>query len=174
MTRRDAMRALGIWLNVSPLLRSQRSPDLAQRLPSMDELVNVLEFEPVAKRQLPVYNCDYIAGGVDDEWTLRRNREAFHWITLRPRMLRDVSKLDLSLTLFGQRLEMAILVAPTGGQGLAHSARRVGHGARRRSDEDHYGGQLELHLSDPADRSGGHRSGFSFILARISTPHVNT
>ncbi len=120
MTRRDAIRSLGVWLAGSPLIQAQQSLRLPDRIPSMDQLVNVLEFEPVAKTRLPIQSYDYIAGGVDDEWTLHRNREAFHWIILRPRMLQDVSKLDLSLTLFGQRIEMPILVAPTGGQGQAH------------------------------------------------------
>src|SRR6185436_18841527 len=62
----------------------------------------------------------YIAGGVDDEWSLRRNREGFQHITLRPRMLVDVSKLDLSLELFGSRIEMPILIAPTAGHQQAH------------------------------------------------------
>ncbi len=121
MTRRDAIGSLGAWLAGSPLIRAQQSPRLPDRIPSMDDLVNALEFEPVAKARIPQQAYDYIAGGVDDEWTLRRNREAFQWITLHPRMLRDVSHLDLSLTLFGQRIEMPILVAPTGGQGQAHA-----------------------------------------------------
>lgn len=120
MNRRDALRSLAIWLGGSPLLRPQQAPYSPDRVPPMEDLVNVLEFEPVAKSKLPLRNYDYIAGGVDDEVTLRRNREAFQWITLRPRFLRDVSKLDLSLTLFGEKIEMPILVAPTGGQGQAH------------------------------------------------------
>src|SRR5262249_21110985 len=63
---------------------------------------------------------DYIAGGVDDEWTLRRNREGFQHISFRPRMLVDVSKLDLSLELYGQRIEMPILIAPTASHQQAH------------------------------------------------------
>jgi len=121
MTRRDALRNLALFAAGSPLLRSQQEiPYTPERLPQLSDLVNVLEFEPVAKAKLPKENYDFIAGGVDDEWTLRRNREAFQWFILRPRMLTDVSKLDLSLELFGQKIEMPILVSPTGGQGLAH------------------------------------------------------
>lgn len=121
MNRRDAFRSLLVWMAGSPLLRAQKeivyTPD---RMPPIDDLVNVMEFEPVAKSKLPRTNYDFIAGGVDDEWTLRRNREAFQWIMLRPRMLVDVSKLDLSITLFGQKIEMPILVAPTGVHQQAH------------------------------------------------------
>jgi len=121
MNRRDAMRSLLVWMAGSPLLRAQQEVSYhPERMPLIDDLVNVFEFEPVAKSKLPKTNYDFIAGGVDDEWTLRRNREAFQWITLRPHMLVDVSKLDLSTTLFGQKIEMPILVAPTGTHQLAH------------------------------------------------------
>src|SRR5712692_2150840 len=121
MNRRDAFRSLLVWMAGSPLLRAQREiPYTAERLPLIEELVNVMEFEPVAKSKLPRTNYNFIAGGVDDEWTLRRNREAFQWIMLRPRMLVDVSKLDLSITLFGQKIEMPILIAPTGVHQQAH------------------------------------------------------
>jgi isopentenyl diphosphate isomerase/L-lactate dehydrogenase-like FMN-dependent dehydrogenase len=134
MTRRQALRNLTLWAASSPLLRAQQEvPYTPERTPQLNDLVNVLEFEPVAKAKLPAETYDFIAGGVDDEWTLRRNREAFQWITLRPRMLVGVSRLDLSLDLFGQKIEMPILVSPTGGQGLSHPegelamARGAGH-----------------------------------------------
>ena len=121
MTRRDALRNLAVLAAGSPLLRAQQEIQYApERLPLLTDLVNVLEFEPVAKSKLSRETYDFIAGGVDDEDTLRRNREAFRWFTLRPRMLVNVSKLDLSLELFGQKIEMPILVSPTGGQGLSH------------------------------------------------------
>lgn len=121
MTRRDAMRNLLVWMAASPVLRPQQEiPYKPERLPLLDDLVNIFEFEPVAKNKLPKTNYDFIAGGVDDEWTLRRNREAFQFITLRPRMLVDVTKLDLSLTLLGEKISMPILISPTGAHQLAH------------------------------------------------------
>jgi isopentenyl diphosphate isomerase/L-lactate dehydrogenase-like FMN-dependent dehydrogenase len=120
MTRRQAVRRFALFAAGSHLLRAQEIVYHPERLPLLTDLVNVLEFEPVARARISKQNYDYIAGGVDDEWTLRRNREAFQWFTLRPRMLVDVSKLDLSLDLFGQRIDMPILVAPTGGMQLAH------------------------------------------------------
>jgi isopentenyl diphosphate isomerase/L-lactate dehydrogenase-like FMN-dependent dehydrogenase len=86
----------------------------ADRLPALEDLVNVFDFDAVAKSKLARYNYDYVSGGVDDEITLRRNREAYSWITLHPRLLRNVSNIDMSLTLFGQRIDMPILIAPTG------------------------------------------------------------
>ncbi len=121
MTRRDALRNLAVLAAGSPLLQAQQEiPYTPERMPAIADLVNVLEFEPVAKARLSKETYDFIAGGVDDEWTLRRNRAAFEWFTLRPRMLVNVSQLDLSLELFGQKIDMPILVSPTGGQGLSH------------------------------------------------------
>ncbi len=122
MTRRQAFRRLLGWMAASPLARAQRQglPYVPERIPSLAELVNVFEFEPVARTKLSQSAYDYIAGGADDEWTLRRNREAFDRITLRPRFLVDVSRIDLSTTLFGQPVDMPILVCPMGGHGSAH------------------------------------------------------
>ncbi|MEX2263985.1 MAG: alpha-hydroxy acid oxidase [Bryobacteraceae bacterium] len=122
MTRRDAARQFLALFAGSPLLHGQEQeiPYVPERMPAIDHLVNVFEFEPVAKQKIPRTAYDFIAGGVDNEWTVRRNREGFQKITFRPRFLVDVSQLDLSLDLFGTRIEMPILVAPTAGHQLAH------------------------------------------------------
>ncbi|RRT33709.1 hypothetical protein BHE74_00044325 [Ensete ventricosum] len=63
---------------------------------------------------------DYFSGGAEDQFTLRENVEAFRRIMLRPRILVDVSKIDMSTTLLGYNMSSPILVAPTGSQQLAH------------------------------------------------------
>ncbi len=63
---------------------------------------------------------DYVAGGSADEITLRRNRTAFDELRLKPRVLRDVSRLDTRAELFGQTLEFPILLAPTAYHKLMH------------------------------------------------------
>ena len=81
---------------------------------------NLLELEDLARGKIPRSSFDYIAGGAEDEVSLRRNREAYdHW-ALRPRILVDVSRRDLSTTVLGQRISMPILVAPTAFHGLVH------------------------------------------------------
>lgn len=117
MTRRAAARNLLAWMAGSPLLRSQGG----DRLAALDDLVNVFEFEPVFRARVTRGAYDFVTGGADDEWTVRRNRDAFQRFTLQPRFLTDVSQLDLSLELYGQRVEMPILVSPTGAQGLSHA-----------------------------------------------------
>ena len=83
--------------------------------------VNLLEFEPLARQRLSRPVWDYIAQGAADEITLRRNREAFDALRLKPRVLTDVSALDTRLELFGQKLEFPILLAPVAAQGRIHA-----------------------------------------------------
>ena len=122
MTRREAARNLLVWMAGSPLVRAQQDPAApTDRIPALEDLVNVFEFEPVAQAKVLRSTHDYVSGGVDDEWTLRRNREMFGRLMLRPRFLRDTSKLDLSTELFGARVEAPILLSPTGNLGLVHA-----------------------------------------------------
>jgi 4-hydroxymandelate oxidase len=81
---------------------------------------NLLELEDMARTKVPRASFDYIAGGADDEVSLRRNREAYQKWALRPRVLIDVSKRDTSTTVLGQRISMPIMVAPTAFHGLVH------------------------------------------------------
>ncbi len=124
MNRREAFQGLVGLLAGSPLARTQTPqldiPYSRERVPSLEDLVNVFDFEPVCKMRLPRQNYDYIAGGVDNEWSLRHNREAFDKITFRPRMLVNTSQMDLSLTLFGDKVSSPILMAPTAAHGLAN------------------------------------------------------
>jgi len=120
-SRRKALRQFAGFLAASPLLQAQRDlPYVAEHQPSLDDVVNVFDFEPLCRARILRQNYDYIAGGVDSEWTLRRNREAFERILFRPRMLVNTSGLDLSTTLFGTKIGMPILTAPTAGHQLAH------------------------------------------------------
>lgn len=84
------------------------------------EFTNLSELEETARTKVPRASFDYIAGGAEDEVSLRRNREAFGRWALRPRVLVDVSKRDLSTTVLGQRISMPVIVAPTAFHGLVH------------------------------------------------------
>ncbi len=103
MTRRDAIHNLTLFLAGSPLL-AQQAGDTQQERPSLEEMINVFDFEPLLKANATKAAYDYVRGGGWDEWTLRRNREAFGKVTLWPRYLREVAELDLSTTLFGKKL----------------------------------------------------------------------
>jgi len=82
--------------------------------------INLFEYETLAAKHLSQMALDYYASGAWDEITLRDNRAAFERYKLRPRMLVDVSRRDLSTTILGQSLQMPILIAPLAFQCLAH------------------------------------------------------
>ncbi|KAK9060536.1 hypothetical protein SSX86_021240 [Deinandra increscens subsp. villosa] len=85
-----------------------------------DEPVNVKEYQELAKQALPKMYYDYFAGGSEDQHTLRENTEAFQRITIRPRILVDVSKIDMSTTILGYKTSAPIMIAPTAMHKLAH------------------------------------------------------
>jgi L-lactate dehydrogenase (cytochrome) len=82
----------------------------------------VSDYRELARRRLPRFLFEYIDGGSYAEVTLRRNVADLEAIALRQRVLRDVSAIDLSVELFGQRLAMPVALAPVGLAGL--NARR--------------------------------------------------
>jgi 4-hydroxymandelate oxidase len=82
--------------------------------------INLFEFEDVAKERLPKEEYDYIAGGATDEISVDRNRRAYASWALRPRVLRDVSVLDLSTTVLGTKVNLPVLIAPCGAHKRAH------------------------------------------------------
>ncbi|KAJ0102373.1 (S)-2-hydroxy-acid oxidase GLO1 [Pistacia vera] len=86
----------------------------------MEEITNVSEFEAIAKQKLPKMVFDYYASGAEDQWTLRENRYAFSRILFRPRILIDVSKIDMTTTVLGFKISMPIMIAPTAMQKMAH------------------------------------------------------
>jgi isopentenyl diphosphate isomerase/L-lactate dehydrogenase-like FMN-dependent dehydrogenase len=82
---------------------------------SPKEAINVFDFEPVAFTKVPPAHFGYMASGIDDEITLRANRTSFLKYQLRPRRMRDVSQIDMSVNLFGSKWKTPIIIAPTGG-----------------------------------------------------------
>jgi len=84
------------------------------------EPINLFDFESIAKERLPQLEYDYIAGGATDEISVDRNRRAYASWALRPRVLRDVSGLDLSTTVLGRKVDFPVLIAPCGGHKKAH------------------------------------------------------
>lgn len=77
------------------------------------DLLSLVEFEQHARQVMPTMMYEYLASGAGDEVTLRWNRESYDRIRLRPRVLRDVSDVDTTVTLFGRTHALPILLAPT-------------------------------------------------------------
>ncbi|MBM3785844.1 MAG: alpha-hydroxy-acid oxidizing protein [Acidobacteria bacterium] len=111
MQRRECVRnLLGLFAG-SPLFAQQAPDDV--NLP-----INVHEFEEAAKRKLHKFAYDFIAGGTEDEHTLRANREAFSRVFLVPKFMTDVSDVSTGVDLLGLKLKSPVIIAPTGGKNL--------------------------------------------------------
>ncbi len=91
-----------------------------------DKVTSVMGFRPLAKRALPAPLFHYIDGGGDDEWTLRRNTEAFEDYELMPRYLIDVAEIDLKTRIFGTEISMPVFLSPTGMTRLFHHDKEFG------------------------------------------------
>ena len=140
---RESRRQLLKWLAASPLLAvpgvaaldaegaaqistpqdprlwvSHTSQDLIAR-PA--DAINVFDFEPVMRRNVPPAHFGYMASGIDDEVTMRANREGFLKFQLRPRRLVDVSKVDMSADILGVKYNTPIIISPIGGHRAYHS-----------------------------------------------------
>ena len=78
--------------------------------------LNVFDFEEVAHRKVSQAHWAYMASGVDDDATLRANREIFKRVQLRPRRLHDATLVDTRVELFGATYNSPIFLCPTGGE----------------------------------------------------------
>ena len=96
----------------------QKMDDLIK---SPRDAINVFDFEPVCRVNVPPSHFGYMASGIDDEVTLRANREGFLKFQLRPRRLVDVSKVDMSVNILGVKYDTPIIIAPVGGQKSFHA-----------------------------------------------------
>ena len=127
-------RRLLQFLAASPLLARNawaeglRPPDPVDWAPrDLDKLIadptqalDVFDFEPVMRKNVPPAHFGYMATGVDDEMTLRANREGFRKFELRPRRLVDVSKIDMSAEILGTKHDSPIVIAPTSSNRAFH------------------------------------------------------
>jgi len=84
--------------------------------------------EEKAKELLEPRAYDYVAGGAGGEQTMRANLEAFYRWRIVPRMLRDVSKRDLSVEVFGRRWPAPVMLGPVGVQGIIHREAEIATG----------------------------------------------
>ena len=82
--------------------------NLEERFQTLHEIVKA------ARQNLEPGPWDYLIGGAETETTLRRNRQALDSIAFRPRVLRDVSRIDCTSALFGRAVRLPVLVAPVG------------------------------------------------------------
>ena len=89
-------------------------PPAAELGASGEEFQNLHEFVRKARARLNQNSWDYIVGAAETETTMRRNRHALDCLALRPRILRDVSKIDATGSILGHRLRIPVVLAPIG------------------------------------------------------------
>src|SRR5436305_10457045 len=101
-------------------MQERRAPSSHDTQATPGELLNLHELIGKARQNLDQNDWDYIVGGTESETTLRRNRMALDSLAFRPRVLRDVSRIDTAVERFGRRLRLPVLLAPVGALEVFH------------------------------------------------------
>lgn len=108
------------WADNSPspsqVFRKDPSP-----ITSADQVLNVMDFEPLAREALPPAHFGYIATGVDDDRTVARNHDAFSHYEIRARRFNDVGNIDTATTVLGTRWTSPLYLSAVSAQRAFHS-----------------------------------------------------
>jgi len=115
-----AAGGLGAFLRL-PDASAQRAPGAVDVIADAASALNVFDFEEAAHQKVPSGHWAYMASGVDDDATLRANREIFKHVQLRPRRLHDATRVDMRVELFGTVYNSPIFLCPTGGERSFHA-----------------------------------------------------
>lgn len=116
----DSSKHLGP-VNMSSLIKEEKGVDpeeearleRVRRKPLLEECFNLVDFEAVAKQVMKRTAWAYYSSGADDEITMRENHSAFLKVWFRPRVLVDVTTVDFSTTMLGQKTEVPFYVTAT-------------------------------------------------------------
>jgi 4-hydroxymandelate oxidase len=114
--RREFLR----FLAASPFAARAIGQNSAPAITRAGDALSVMDFEPLAHKALDPAHWGYLSGGVDDDVTVRMNREAFLHYQLRARRLVDVSTTDLKINVFDAAWDMPIYVSAVGAQQAFH------------------------------------------------------
>ena len=107
------------WKNIKPLLGWSLPKDpFADR--KLKKVVNLAEMRLLSKKRVPKAVFDYVDGGANDELAFIRSQEVYSRVEFRARVLRDVSTIDLTATIVGQKSALPIIFAPTGYTRMMH------------------------------------------------------
>jgi 4-hydroxymandelate oxidase len=93
--------------------------DLAPPM-ALDAVVNLGDFEALARERMSAPAFDYVAGGAWDEITLDEGVEVWRRFRFVPRVLRDLRTIDVSGSFLGRTAALPVAIAPMAAQGLAH------------------------------------------------------
>ena len=132
-----------------------------------DKIINLFDLEELFNQKLPIEIAGYYKSGARDEITLKKNREIFNSYELLPKLLRDVTKIDISKNLLGCNLKNPIILAPVAMQQMAHQDGEV---ATAKASNAH-GSAMTLSTSsnNSIEDVAGHNENlfFNYILPKI-------
>lgn len=111
-----AAGGIGAFIHLPGASAQSGSPGAAGVIANPEGALNVFDFEEAAHRKVNPGHWAYMASGVDDDATLRANREIFKHVQLRPRRLHDATLVDTRVELFGTVYNSPIFLCPTGGE----------------------------------------------------------
>ncbi|KAI0009024.1 FMN-dependent dehydrogenase-domain-containing protein [Xylariaceae sp. FL0662B] len=113
--------------------REAAPPQTSSSKPPLENLINARDFELAAETSLTPKAWAFVSSAATDCLTKGRNSSVYADIILRPRVLRDVSKVDVSTTMLGHRIATPIFCAPTSMGKLIHpeGERELGRGCQR-------------------------------------------
>ena len=114
-------RRLPRWEEISPLI-GRPNPALSRGQARLERCASIGDLRALARRRVPRAVFDYVDGAAGSETTLLRSRQAYARVQFRPRVLRDVSDVDLSVTMLGKRSALPFAFAPTGFTRMMHHA----------------------------------------------------
>ncbi len=140
-------RRLPRWDEISPLI-GRRDPSLSRLQHRLERCASIGDIRALARRRVPPAVFDYVDGAAGTETTLRRSRQAYARVQFTPRVLRDVSAVDLSRDLLGERSALPFAFAPTGFTRMMH------------------------HLGEPAVATVAGEAGIPYALSTLGTTSV--
>jgi hypothetical protein len=110
--------------NVIPKGKALAALEMLQQtddvISSPDQALDVMDFEPAARKALPPAHFGYLATGVDDDGTVRANRVGYSRLQIRSRRLVNVETIDMSVHLFGTTWSSPIVISPVSSQKAFH------------------------------------------------------
>lgn len=124
-TRREILLSTGMLAGTSMAqVRAKSLPVAAQGAETVpgtvEEALSIWDLKAMARERLPLAAWTNIVGASADEITMHWNRQSYDEIRLRPRVMVDPRQIDMTTTLFGEKLNVPILLAPTGGHRGTH------------------------------------------------------
>lgn len=177
MTEVPSRRQVPRWRDVEPFLRTRPLERDAVRR-RLARCLSLDDVERLARRRVPRAVWDYVEGGSDGEVAMRRNREAFDRVELRPTAFGQVAAPDTATTLLGRPAAAPIVLAPTGYTRLSHHTgeRAVAAAAAQAGLPYTLSTYATTSITDVARAAPGGRTWFQLYLMKdraVSLAHLD-